>query len=204
MVSIASAFRIVWRALADVWSDLWTALVIDFFWLIANLVVIPGPPATLALFSLANRRAHDELYDLKDFWPAFRCYWGPGWRWGAINLAVLFFLAGDVYLTGRGTVTPLTRFIQGFYFALIALWGIVQLYTLAFLIEQEKPSVRTALRNGAVMLGRNPIFSVCLGIILLVACLVGTVAFLLTLGFGAMFVAAAGNRAVIEQLESTK
>ncbi|MDD5370143.1 MAG: DUF624 domain-containing protein [Anaerolineaceae bacterium] len=201
MPSLPSAFRVVRAALADVWGDLWLALVCDFLWLLALLLVIPGPPATLALFSYANRTAHGETVDLSDFWRTFRHSWGPGWRWGVVNFAVIFIFVGDIYLTGRGSPTAITPLIQGFYFTCLGIWLLIQLYALPFLLEQEKPSLRTALRNAAVLFGRNIGFSLFLGIMLLLICLLGTLLFFLSLGFGGMFLAAAGNRAVLDRLE---
>jgi hypothetical protein len=180
------------------------ALVCDFIWLLSLVLIIPGPPATLALFTYANRQAHGETADLSDFWRAFRRSWGPGWRWGMVNFAVIFIFVGDIYLTGRGNLTATTPFIQGFYFTCLGIWLLIQLYALPFLLEQEKPSLRTALRNAAVLFGRNISFSLFLGIILILLCVLGTVLFLVTLGFGGMFLAAAGNRAVLDKLELQK
>lgn len=200
MRTSGSAVRVVGEALGDVWGDLWTALVCDFLWLLAIVLIVPGPPATVALFAFANRQAHAEATQLRDFWEALRRYWAPAWRWGLVNLAVIFVLAGDAYLTGRGNAAGLGYFIRGFYLACLAAWLLVQLYALPFLLEQEKPSVRSALRNGAAMLGRNPLFSVVLGLSLLLLCALGTALFLLSLGFGGMLVAAAANRAVLDRL----
>lgn len=196
-----TALRITGSALRDVWSDLWTVLVCDFLWLLSVVLVIPGPPATLALFAFANRLVKDEAVDLKDFWMALRRYWRPAWRWGWVNLFVLFFLIGDIYLTGRGNPTPMSRFVQSFYLTAVLAWLLVQLYMLPFLLEEENSSVRQALRNGAVMLGRNPVYSVCLGVCLLLVFLLGFPVFLLSVGFGPMFLACAGNRAVLLEIE---
>ena len=91
-----AALSIVGGAFKDVWGDIWTMLVCNLLWLLANLLVIPGPPATLALVHYTNRLAHGEVADFSDFWEAFRGYWGPAWRWGAVNLGVVAFLLGDL------------------------------------------------------------------------------------------------------------
>ncbi len=67
-----AAWQSVRLALADLWNDLWMALVCNVLWLLGMLLVIPGPPATLALFFYANRLAHGERADLSDFWTGFR------------------------------------------------------------------------------------------------------------------------------------
>ncbi len=202
MRAVRGVFQIISGALQDAWADIWTVLVCNLVWTLSNILIIPGPPATLALFTYCNRLAHGEMADFGDYWRAFRSQWGPAWRLGAINLLVIFLLVGDFILTGQLYQTPFARFMQGFYLAGLGAWLIVQLYALPFLIEQATPSVRQALRNAAVMLGRNPGFSVVLGILLALLLVVGLALFMLTLACGGVIVAAVGNRAVINRLEA--
>ncbi len=202
MRSIREIIRVIFGALQDAWADIWTVLVCNLLWTVSVVLIIPGPPATLALFTYCNRLAHGEIADFGDYWRAFRSQWGPAWRWGAVNLLVIFLLVGDYILTGQLSQAPLARFMQGFYVAALGAWLIVQLYALPFLIEQATPSVRQALRNAAVMLGRNPGFSVVLSILLVLLLVAGLAAFMLTIACGGVVVAAAGNRAVINRLEA--
>jgi hypothetical protein len=113
---------------------------------------------------------------------------------------VLFFLAGDVILTGQLSQSPLARLAQGFYLAALGVWLLLQLYVLPFLFEQETLSVWMALRNGAMMLGGNLFFSVALGLLLVTTLLVGTLLFLISVAAGGVFVALVGNRAVLNRL----
>lgn len=195
---------IVRDAFLDVWGDLWTVLACNLLWTVANLLIVPGPPATLALVYYANRLAHDEVADLGDFWRAFLRYWGPAWRWGSANLAVIAFLLGDLILTGRNAEDLWSQYLQGLYLALLAGWLVLQFFALPFLFEQETLSVRMALQNGAVMIGRNPGFAVALTGLLALLLLVGTLAFMLSFAFGAVLIACAGNRAVLDRLEIVK
>ncbi len=190
------------RALADTWNAIATVLLVNLFWLLSQLLIIPGPPATLAIFYYANRLAHQEAADFADFWRAFRSYWGPAWRWGLLTYLVIAILFFDERLTGRtGAASPA---IQGFYLALLSAWLLLQLFTLPLLFEQDRPSLRQALRNAAVMLGRNIVFSVLLGVLLSLLLLAGIPLFMLTFAFGGMLLASAGNHAVIDRLEAEK
>lgn len=200
MGSLQSAVRVVRAGLSDVWSDLWTALVCEFIWLLSIALILPAPPVTVALFYITNRQAHGEVAGLDDFWEGLRRFWLPAWRWGAANLGVLLILGGDIYLLNKGQVTPLIYFLQGFYLVCLAGWVILQFYTLPFLLEQEKPAVFTALRNGALMFASNPGFTFWVILMLLLLCIAGTVLFLLSLGFGGALVAATSNRAVLDRL----
>lgn len=191
-------------AFQDVWADLWTMLVCNLFWLVANVLIVPGPPATLALVYWGNRIAHGEVVDLSDFWRAFGRYWGPAWRWGGINLGVITFLIVDIALTGRIVQGLGEPYLQGLYIALLAGWLAVQLFALPFLFEQKTMSVRQALHNGVVMIGKNLGFSIILILYLGLILIVSTIASMLSLMLGAVFIACVSNRAVLNRLESFK
>ncbi|MFW9894160.1 MAG: hypothetical protein ACFFFO_18290, partial [Candidatus Thorarchaeota archaeon] len=92
------------------------------------------------------------------------------------------------------------RLAQGFYLAVLGIWLFLQLYVLPFLFEQETSSLRLALRNAATMLGANIIFSVMLALLLTVFLLSGTVLFLISFAAGGVFLALAGNHAVLNRL----
>jgi hypothetical protein len=193
--------QIIRDSLADVWSDLWTVLVCNLLWTISMVLVIPGPAATLALFYYTNRLAHGEVADLADYWGAFRHSWGLAWRWGFINLVVIAIFVADSILTGQLSQTSLALFVQGFYLAGLAGWLLLQLFALPFLFEQETPSVRQALRNGAVLIGRNPGFAITLDGMLALLMVAGTILFMLSFAFGGVILAAVGNHAVLNRLE---
>jgi uncharacterized membrane protein YesL len=198
---MSEAWYVVRAALRDTWSDLLTTAVVSLMWLGLTLLLVPAPPAALALFYVGNRLAHGDPTDPGDFWQAFRRYFRLSWRWGALQLGVLVVLVGDVVLSARlGGDSAIGRLAQGFYLAALAAWLLLQLYTLAFLFEQEQPRLRTALRNGAVMMGQNPLFSVALGFLLLALLAVGIVFFFVTTAVGGVFVALAGNHAVLNRL----
>jgi len=197
---MTDAWYVIRAALRDTWSDLLTTGVCHLLWVVGHLLLIGGPPATLALFYVANRLAHDELTDPGDFLRAWRRYFGLGWRWGLINGVMLFLLVGDVILTGRLGQSAATRLAQGFFLAGLAAWLLVQLYALPFLFEQETPSLRLALRNGAVMLGTNAVFSAVLGVLLVLILLAGTAFFFVTFAAGGFFLALVGNHAVLNRL----
>ena len=130
---MSAAWDVIRRALSDATTDLFTVLASNLFWLVGNALVITGPPATLALFYVANRLARGEVTDPGDFIAAFRRYFKPAWRWGLLNLLVVFFLVGDVVITGRLLEPRAARLIQGFYIQALLFWLFLQLDLLPFL-----------------------------------------------------------------------
>jgi hypothetical protein len=197
------AFQVFGKAFRDVWQELWTILIIQLLFLFGQVLIIFGPPVTVALFYYGNRIAHDELATERDFLKAVRKYWKPAWRWGGMNLLVIGLLAGDYYLTGKWVSVPnLVFFLQGLYAALLIFWLLLQLFALPFLFEQEQPSVMQALRNSTVFVRRNWVLVIVLAFLLAISLLIGTLAFMLTFVFGAALVAFTGNHAILEALEA--
>lgn len=198
---LKTVLSILRDSLSDIWGDLWTTLVCNSIWLFANLLIIPGPPATMALYYYAHQKAHGEEVDHRDFWKAIWRSWGVGWRWGTLNLLFLTFLAADIYLSGKIINLTLMSYMQGLYIAIGLGWFLLQFFTLPFLFEQENMRVRTALRNSTVAIGRNPVFSLLILLFILIILILGTLVSLLSVMFGAIFVALSGSRAVMNRLE---
>jgi len=196
------ALKILGLSFRDTWQEFWTILIVHLLFLLGNVLIIPGPPATVALFFYGNKIARGETANERDFLHAVRAYWGPAWRWGFMNLIVAGLLLGDYYLTGKLAGNSNTaHFIQGLYIALLTGWLLLQLFALPFLFEQEQPSVLQALRNASVFIRRNLLFVLVLALLLGLSLIAGTLIFMLTFAFGGAFVAFAGNRAVLKELD---
>lgn len=195
------AFKVLGAAFRDTWQELWTILIVQLLFLLAIVLVIPGPPAIIALFYYGNRVVHDESVNERDFLNAMRQYWGPAWRWGFMNILIIGLLTGDTYLVETLTDnTTLASFVQGLYLTLLASWLLLQLFALPFLFEQTEPRVMQALRNAVVFLKRNLVFAIVLGLLLSLSLIAGTLLFMLTFAFGGAFLAFAGNHAVLKDL----
>jgi len=196
-----AALKILGLSFRDVWQELWTILIVHILFLLGMILIIPAPPAMLALFSYGNRIAHGETADERDFLEAIRKYWKPAWRWGSINLLMIGVLTGDYYLIGKmAGSSNRVYLIQGFYITLLAGWALLQLFALPFLFEQKQPSVLQALRNAAVFIRRNLILALALTLLLILSLTAGTLAFMLTFVFGGALIAFASNHAVLEHL----
>jgi hypothetical protein len=198
---VKQVLKICGSALQDIWGDVWSTAVINLLWIFCVVLIIPGPPATLALFAYGNRLANGETADLNDFLRGIRRFWKAGWRWGFLNLGLILILVGDITLLGSGSSSQSMHFFQGCYFTLLSLWLLLQLFVLPFLVEQDSPRVRTAVANAAAMLGRNIGFTLGLWVSLLIILFIGSVLFLISLVAGGVFISSAANRAVLNRLE---
>jgi hypothetical protein len=196
-----TTLRILRHSFRLIWEDLWTTLVCNWIWLFANLLILPGPPATMALIYYTNLLAHGETADLKDFWVGFRRYWKTGWKWGLLNLGILFILLGDLTLLRHAEGKLLNQFTAGLYLALLATWLLLQFFALPFLFEQGSLSLVKAFKNGVFIIGRNHSVSISMAAAISLLFIVGTATFMLSFAFGAVLLACASNLTVMSCLE---
>ncbi len=196
------AFRVVRSAIVDLWENAFLVIFCSLAWLFLALLIIPGPPATLAIFSISERLvAREHLLEFRDYLRAVWRNFGVGWRWAGVNIPVLLIVAVDIRVVPQMVSTNLAVPLQmALYFAL-ALWLIVNWYALAFLFQQEKSSVRQALRNGGVLLLRHPWFSFMLAIFTAILLALSFVFVIVNMLFGPMLVGLIATHAVNDRLE---
>jgi uncharacterized membrane protein YesL len=199
MKNLPAPFQVIAQALRDWWDDWINQVVIAIVWLLCWLTVVPGPPATLGLYYVANRLAHGDSLGLRGLVQGARRYFVKSWQWALLNLAALLVLAVDLTFYGQ-IQAAWAGFLQGIFIILGLLWLLVQFYALPFLMEQEQKSLKLALRNGLFLALSAPGYTLvlaCIAALLLLFCAVLILP--LFLGFPGLF-AAIGNRAVIERL----
>ena len=196
-----NVFQIIRSAIVDLWDHAFLVIFCSLVWLFLVLLIIPGPPATLALFDMAERIARREhLLEFRDYLRAVWERFAVGWRWAAVNIPVLAIVLIDIRMVPRMFSPTVAAYLQIFFIMALALWIVVNWYALAFLFQQKEPSVRQALRNGAVLLLQNPLFTLVL--VAITAALIGLsmVLIIVNLLFGPMLVALISTHAVIDRL----
>jgi len=177
---VREAWAVVRRANELLWDHMFLLVLANLVWFGMQLLVLPGPPATLALFTLAHRLAQGQDSNLGDF---FRSMWRGalrGWLWALVGGAGIFLLVGDVVLAGQLLAeSPIRIFAQGFFVVLLFLWMAILFLAIPFSFEQQRPALLQALRNAFVLFAQNGLFSITL---LAVALVVAGVSTLLTMG----------------------
>ncbi len=198
------ALRVTRSAIVDLWDHIFLAILCSLAWLVMVLLIVPGPPATLALFDMAERIARREhLLAPLDYLRAVRNRFGIGWRWGAINLVVLAILVIDIRTIPRMVSPTVADPLQIIFSMVLVFWIIVNWYALAFLFQQKEPSLRQALRNGAVLLLQHPLLTLILVVVLAVVfglSAVLVIPIIVLLLVGPMLVALISTHAVLNRL----
>ena len=195
------ALSVVRTAIIDLWNNAFLVIFCSLVWLFLTLLIIPGPPATIALFAISASIVDQErLLEFSDYLRAIWRNFGRGWRWAAINIPVLLIIAVDIRAVPRMVSPNAALTIQLAFYLALAIWIVVNWYALSFLFQQEKPAVLQALRNGGVLLLQHPWFSLALALVTAALLALSLIMVIVNMLFGPMLVALIGSHAVVDRL----
>ena len=193
--------QVVAQALSDWWDDWINMALISLVWLLCWVTVVLGPPATFGLYYVTNQLAHGRSLGLRGLLEGGRRYLRQSWLWMLLNLLVAVVVVTNVWFYGQFDA-DWAAIARPFPLLLGLAWLVVQFYALPYLMEQKTESLRPALRNGLFTLLAAPGYTaVVAGLAALVAVLSVVLVAPLFVG-GPCLIAALGNRAVRERLET--
>ena len=150
------ALQVIGRGFQNYWSEVFNLTICNFLWLFAQLLIITGPPATMAMFAVANRATRGSVAQVGEFIRGIKQYFVVGWKLGALNLLVIAVLGYGAffYLTVElpGGIGPSLAILD---IGLLAIWLMTQIFAYPFWLEQEDRRVLLALRNSLVFQLQN-------------------------------------------------
>lgn len=191
--------RLIWSiiklAAGDVWDEMLHLLIFNAIWLLGSLLILPWPYLTFGLFFTTYDISQGKAIKLNSLFVRPARFWKQAYLWGAINLlaAFLFWFNLNFY---SDFATRWAATMQVVFVALLLLWSIWQLLALPMYPRLEKPGLRLALRNAAIVLGRYPVAVLGL-VVIITALLLIAVIFPVFAFFGAgAFIAVLCNRLV--------
>jgi uncharacterized membrane protein YesL len=134
------------EALLDAWDALIPLVGINVIWFLLTILVIPAFPAFGGLYYATNQIAHGKTADIRTFFEGFKEKFWTSWKWGLLNLIVYSLLITNIWFYGHfegfGFVI-----LQSLFFSVMLIFTCMQIYTYPFLLEQERPSLKIAIRN---------------------------------------------------------
>jgi uncharacterized membrane protein YesL len=151
-----------WEAIAQTVIDIRyvgvTLAYINVLWVLSSVLIVTAPPATAALYALTREIGYRRPVGWRDFAQAIKTHFFAGWRWVLLNAvaAGIIFANLTFYSYMDHTIGLL---LIGLWLGLAFVWIVVQMYCFPVLLEQVRPTVRTALRNAAVLSLRHPFFT---------------------------------------------
>lgn len=195
-------FALIRNAFRDFLSDSFLLLLCNMIWLLAQFVIIPGPPATLALFRVSRSVVEGQSVTLQDFWDAFKDSLVDGWKWGLINLLVIGILGNAAVFYSAESFGSLGLAIAIINLLWLMFWVLTQMLALPFWLGQEQKRIFPAIWDGISLLTRNLRLTLAIFLVLLLM-LVASVPFPILIGVGgAAFLMVLGNRVVVTYLKA--
>lgn len=159
-------WTIIKNGAADIWDEMLYLMIFNVIWVVSFLLIIPWPLATFGLVFTIYDIGEARGIGLGTFWKHLRQNWRQAYLWGGINLAVgvIFWINWAFYARLEA---EWAGFAQMVVLAISLFWAILQLLALPFYPRLERPGFKLALRNAGVVLGRYPLTSVFLLILVL-------------------------------------
>jgi uncharacterized membrane protein YesL len=167
--------RLLPRAIGLWWREFLFLILLNFIWLVCQLTIVLGGPATAALVYVAGRAADRELISLDDFWQGVRENFTAGLKWAVAQILVYGVLAFNLWFyAGRQGVAVLALRYAWTIMAIV--WFAINLYFWPLYFEQVDRRFRTTLANASKMAFLNPNETIVYTIaaLLLIAFCVGT------------------------------
>jgi uncharacterized membrane protein YesL len=149
---------------------------LNLLWIAVSLPLLTLIPATAALLYAMNRHAHGRIADWSLFFEGLRRWFWRSYLWGGLNIAVLVVLASNiVFYTQLGE--PWALVPTALAVVLLIVWLVLQVLMFPLMLQQERPSLRLALRNSLVLVARRPLR--ILGYFVLISGIIGFSIFVL-------------------------
>lgn len=127
-------------------------------WVLIFIPIFLASPGTGGLYYATNRLANGKDGGPMVYWEGLKNYIGPSYRWGLLNLIAAFLLSLNIWFYGDIS-WQFAPYLQIVFIISAVFWATIQMYTFPFMIEQEEPLLKTALRNSLVAVARHPLRS---------------------------------------------
>lgn len=158
------AWQILKESVQRWWYDWFSLLLLGYGWALAQILVIPGPPATAVLFEFCRRSMQGEYWELREVWRVFKRRFWPAWRWGAIFGLGLLVVSVNL-LAFAGESAWYWQGLRLFWLLSLLVWvGLNGLYW-PFWLAQAARSWRQTQQNGLRFWLRHPFVSLLLALI---------------------------------------
>ncbi len=155
---MARAGRLIYDGFLVMWDGFWVVWLSNLFWLALLIPVVTIPLAFAGLYACAHGIVRGESMEWQSFFTGIKKYFNASLRWTGANLLVLAVLAFYIWFFSarRDIAAGSSSTLLGFSPTLVLIWGILNMFTFPFMLEQTKPSYLNALRNSAVLFLKWP------------------------------------------------
>lgn len=183
--------KLVWRGIRDLFEQFILFSLFSLLWWLCAVLIVPAPPATVALAAMADPRRLGAAPELADAIDVFKSSWKRSWGIAIFTIPFLAMLLWNLTFFA-GTDHPLAPMIPLWIIMLILLF-IVTLYAFSIAGTMES-GVRNAFRGAMFVLVSRPFMAIFLSLFLAVLILLMAVTVLPMLLLGPALVFSIVNR----------
>lgn len=195
------ALTVFWRAVRDWYNGMVSFAAMNALWFGAALTIVLLGPATAGLYAVTYSAARGTGQHISDFWQGAREYLWISLRWLLLNVIIVIVFAVNVWFYGSAPGL-LGQIVLIVLITLGLLWITMQLYLWPFLVLQEEPKLRTALKNALFLALATPVYTLTLLSCALAALIFSIVLIAPLALFLTSFLALLGSLAVRERLQT--
>lgn len=187
--------RLFLRGLRDAYDQFVQVMVVSILWWICAILIVPGPPATVALFRMMDPRNQVAMMEVRDFFRIMKEWFATSWAIAGFTVPVILVLFWNSMFF-RGS--------DSFFSVMIPLWAVMivitimlMLYAFATVAAMES-RVRNAFRGATYLMVMRPFASGLLFVLLVLLSSLFVVLVLPLFLFGPGVAAAIINRFVLD------
>lgn len=155
--------RLFLRGLKDAYDQFVQVMIVSVLWWICAVLIIPGPPATVALFRFMDPRNQVAQPEARDFLRTMKSSFKTAWGIAALTVPVLLVLLWNT-LFFRGTDSTFALMVP-LWVVMMLITTILMLYAFATVATMDSRT-RNAFKGATYLLVMYP-FSAALMILLL-------------------------------------
>ncbi len=179
------------RGYLYVWANL--------LWVLLSLPIITAPAAWAGLIYMSRQAHLAPSVTINDFWHGFRENLRRSVVLAFLNIAIVGINLSNL-LAYRDQTDTLSLILRGIWLVALATWVLLQFYMWPLLYELQQPSLWGAFRNAAVMIVRNPLYTLSLFAIIWLVSVVSTVLVAMWVLVSASAIAILSTGAVLDRL----
>lgn len=156
---MASSGEKVLHTFKRLWDGFWVIWLAQIFWLLLCLPIVTIPLAFAGLYSSAHAVAFGESTTWKTFFEGAKAKWKPALAWSLINLLVFGVLVFYIWFFSQnasGLPANTVNILLVVAIVVLVMWFLLNQFTFPFMLAQEKPSYKQALRNSLVLFLKWP------------------------------------------------
>lgn len=152
-----AAFRVWWRACRHLQHRGYIYVWANICFVLTAIPIVTAPAGFAGLVKLCDAALRGERADLNTFWQGARDHLTRATLLGLITLAVLVVNATNLSAYAEPTLPG--GALRAIWLGAIVFWLALMMYLWPIYYALEEPSVIGALRNAALMILLNPVYT---------------------------------------------